>query len=382
MNLSRQPPTEDLEDLYETAPCGYVSISPDGKIVKANRTLAEWLGQSPDALVAKSVHDILGFGGRIAFETHLAPLLRMQGHVHEIALDLLTPDGEKIPIIANAAEKRDDVGRHVFTRLTLFRAVDRRTYERSLLDARIKAEAEAKAEREAAVLREQFIAVLGHDLRNPIAAIAAGIEILRRREQLNTRVSAILSEMTNSVGRASDLIDNVLDLARGSLGGGLVLQRNADAPLTPVLTQVIAEMSVIAPGRRIETTIKIEEPVYCDRSRLGQLASNLLSNAVNHGSKTQPICFEAFTEDRRFELSVANAGEPIPEEVLPRLFQPFFRGDVRPSRHGLGLGLFIASEIARAHFGELEVTSSAEETRFRFTMPRERPQDGSVGMAN
>ena len=373
--------TEDLEDLYETAPCGYVSISADGRIVKANRTLAGWLGRLPEALVGKSVHDMLGFGGRIAFETHLASLLRMQGHVHEIALDLLTADGEKIPTIANAAEKRDEEGHHLFTRLTLFKAFDRRTYERSLLEARTKAEAEAKAQREAAVLREQFIAVLGHDLRNPVAAIGAGIGILQRREQLSTKASAILAEMNSSVARASDLIDNVLDLARGSLGGGLVLQRNADAPLTPVLTQVIAEMGVIAPGRHIETKIKIEEPVCCDRGRLGQLASNLLSNAVTHGEKAQPIRFEAFTVNGRFELSVANAGVPIPEEVLPRLFQPFFRGDVRASRNGLGLGLFIASEIAKAHFGELEVTSSAKETRFRFAMPAEGEADDSPDLA-
>ena len=367
--MSSQPPVEDLEDLYETAPCGYVSISPDAKIVKANRTLADWLGSDSRSLVGKPVHDILGFGGKIAFETHLAPLLRMQGHVDEIALDLLTASGEKIPTIANAAEKRDAEGRHIFTRLTLFKAVDRRTYERNLREARVVAETEAKAEREAAVLREQFIAVLGHDLRNPVAAIAGGIGILQRREELSERARNILSEMSNSVARASDLIDNVLDLARGSLGGGLALRRNADAPLTPVLTQVIAEMGVIAPGRHIEATIKVEEPVYCDRGRIGQLASNLLSNAVTHGAADQPIRFEAFTDDERFTLLVANSGEPIAEEVLPRLFQPFFRGDARPSRNGLGLGLFIASEIAKAHDGALEVTSTAQETRFTFTMP-------------
>jgi sigma-B regulation protein RsbU (phosphoserine phosphatase) len=363
---------EDLEDLYETAPCGYVSISPDGKIVKANRTLADWLGVDSHALVGKAVHDILGFGGKIAFETHVAPLLRMQGHVDEVALYLLTATGEKIPTIANAAEKRDAEGRHVFTRLTLFKAVDRRTYERNLLEARAIAETEAKAEREAAVLREQFIAVLGHDLRNPVAAIAGGISILERREKLSETVRNILSEMNKSVARASDLIDNVLDLARGSLGGGLTLQRNADAPLTPALTQVIAEMGVIAPERHIEAAIRVEEPVYCDRGRIGQLASNLLSNAVTHGATDQPIRFEAFTDDDRFILLVANSGEAIPQEVLPRLFQPFFRGDARPSRNGLGLGLFIASEIAKAHDGTLEVTSTAQETRFTFAMPARR----------
>ena len=135
---------EDLEDLYETAPCGYVSVSPEGMIVKANRTIADWLCHPHNDLPGKSIHDILSIGGRIAVETHLAPLLRMQGHVHEIALDLLTADGEKIPTIANAAEKRDSEGRHIFTRLTLFKAVDRRAYERSLLEARIKAETELK----------------------------------------------------------------------------------------------------------------------------------------------------------------------------------------------------------------------------------------------
>jgi sigma-B regulation protein RsbU (phosphoserine phosphatase) len=281
--LSDQRPAEDLEDLYETAPCGYVSLSPDGKIVKANRTLAGWLGWKPEELLGKSIHDILGFGGRIAVETHLAPLLRMQGHVHEIALDLLTAGGEKIPTIANAAEKRDSEGRHLFTRLTLFKAVDRRTYERSLLEARVKAEAETTAQREAAVVREQFIAVLGHDLRNPLAAITAGIRLLRRGEQLSERGSTILSEMDKSVARASGLIDDVLDLARGSLGGGLVVNPDAKAPLTPVLEQIVAEMRAIAPDHRIDTRIEIEEPVYCDRPRIGQLASNLLANAVTHG---------------------------------------------------------------------------------------------------
>jgi sigma-B regulation protein RsbU (phosphoserine phosphatase) len=368
--LSEQSPTEDLEDLYETAPCGYVSISPDGRIVKANRTLAEWLDWPSEQLVGKPLHDILGFGGQIAVETHLAPLLRMQGYVHEIALDLLKAGGEKVPCIANAAEKRDADGRHLFTRLTLFKALDRRTYERSLVQARLKAEADSKAQREAALLREQFMAVLGHDLRNPLAAMAAGIRLLGRREQLTESGRAILSEMNGSVDRASALVDDLLDLARGSLGGGFVVDRNADAPLAPVIEQVVAEIRTIAPERDINVRIEIDEPVYCDRQRIGQLASNLLANAITHGAADHPISFEAFTQGGLFLLRVANAGRPIPEDVRSFLFQPFFRGATRPSRNGLGLGLFIASEIAKAHDGTLEFSSTAEETSFTFTMLR------------
>ena len=373
MNLSDRLPSEDLEDLYETAPCGYVSMAPDGKIVKANATLAGWLGFDSDALVGKSIHDILTFGGRIAVETHLAPLLRMQGHVHELALDLVTADGRQVPAIVNAAEKRDADGRHLFTRLTLFRAVDRRAYERDLLEARDQAKKESKAQKEAALLREQFMAVLGHDLRNPVAAIAAGIRLIERREEISERGRAMLEQMTGSVARVTSLIENLLDLARGSVGGGLAADRSADAPLGPVIDQVVAELRAITPERQIDARIEIDEPVYCDRARLGQLTSNLLSNAITHGSAERPILLEARTEDDRFILSVANAGKPIPAELRDNLFQPFFRGSARPSRQGLGLGLFIAAEIAKAHDGTIEVTSSAEETRFTFTMPASGP---------
>ncbi len=377
MSLSDPTPTEDFADLYETAPCGYLSLSPDGRIVKMNATLADWLGRDRDSLIGEPIHEILGFGGRIAFETHLAPLLRMQGHVHEIALDLLMADGTKIPTIANAAERRDGSGKHVFTRLTLFKAVDRRTYERSLVEARVKAEAESKAERDSALLREQFIAVLGHDLRNPLSAVAAGVAMIERREQLSDRARAILLEMKGSVERATALIDDVLDFARGRLGGGVSVERDADAPLTPVLKQVVAEMRAIAPENLIEARIAVEEPVFCDRGRLAQLASNLLSNAVTHGAADRPIRFEARTVGGDFELSVANGGTPIPEDVRNELFRPFFRGGTRPRRNGLGLGLFIASEIAKAHAGTLEVSSTDEETRFTFSMPRAAVAEGA-----
>ena len=115
-------------------------MSPDGHVIRINRTLCEWLGQSPNDVLGTPLLDLMSFGARIAYETHLSPLLRMQGHVYEIALDLLHGDGSRIPVIANAAEKRDDNGEHLFTRLTLFRAVDRRAYERNLLEARIRAE--------------------------------------------------------------------------------------------------------------------------------------------------------------------------------------------------------------------------------------------------
>lgn len=346
--------------------------------MKANGTLAGWLDRPASELVGRPVHDILGFGGRIAFETHLAPLLRMQGHVHEIALDLLTSDGRKLPTIGNAAEKRDPEGRHLFTRLTLFKAVDRRTYERSLVEARARAEAQVKAHEQAALLRDQFMAVLGHDIRNPLAALAAGMRLLGRREQLSEEGLSVIREMNGSVDRASALVNDLLDLARGSLGGGFMVGRENKA-LTPVLEQVVAEIRQIAPDRLIEARIAIDDPVYCDRGRIGQLASNLLANALTHGAVNEPVRFDAMTRDGWFQLSVANGGAAIPKEVREQLFQPFFRGATRPSRNGLGLGLYIASEIAKAHEGKLEVSSTDELTRFTFVMRAAEPVDDNGG---
>ena len=167
----------------------------------------------------------------------------------------------------------------------------------------------------------------------------------------------------------SGLIDNVLDFARGRLGGGITLSRDANRPLQPVLEQVVDELRTASSDRSIESSFAITEPVNCDRSRVGQLVSNLIGNALTHGAAYQPVRVGAKTEDGVFELWVANAGEPISAIAMGKLFEPFFRADIRSSRQGLGLGLHIASQIAQAHGGRIDVTSTPDETRFVFRMP-------------
>ena len=380
MPLSDESPTEDLEDLYENAPCGYMSLSPGGQIVKANKTLSDWMGTTTEALIGIPFHAILTFGGRIAYETHLAPLLRLQGIVNELAFDLLRADGKKIPIIANAIERRDSNGRRLFTRITLFKAVERRSYERGLLEARSKAESAVTVSLETAALREQFIAVLGHDLRNPLSAMGAGLHMLKKTGSLSEDGLKIAGQMNGSLIRANALVANLLDFARGRLGGGLSLNRNAEQPLTPVLDQVVSEIRAIAPEREIMSHFDIAEPVNCDRGRIAQLASNLLSNAVTHGDAAVPIRIEALARDNHLTLSVANGGEPIAADAREQLFQPFFRGAVRKSQQGLGLGLFIVNEIATAHGGTMDVNSTPSETRFTFSMPLtvQRPDSGQI----
>jgi signal transduction histidine kinase len=241
-------------------------------------------------------------------------------------------------------------------------------FQLSAADRMNLAQANLLDEQNASSLREQFIAVLGHDLRNPLASIAGGMRLLRK-EALSKRGTQILDMTQGSVVRMSGLIDNVLDFARGRLGGGFTLTRKADVALEPVLQQVVDELRIGAPGRIIETRFVLPNRVNCDPSRFGQMVSNLLGNALAHGAPDEPVRIHAATNGDELELWVANAGNPIPPAAMERLFQPFFRAEVRSSQQGLGLGLHIASEIAKAHGGVIEVASTPQETRFTFRMP-------------
>jgi signal transduction histidine kinase len=219
-----------------------------------------------------------------------------------------------------------------------------------------------------AVLREQFIAILGHDLRNPLGSITAGTHLLQRTP-LNEKATAIVDMMQKSALRMNELVGNMLDFAHTRLGGGISLYRQNSQLVEPALMHVINELRQCWPDRLIETNFEMMNEVDCDPDRIAQLFSNLLSNALTHGAPQIPIRIHATTADGTFKLSVANGGDAIPPLALEHLFQPFSRGIVKPNQSGLGLGLHIAAEIAHAHDGDIGVVSTNEETRFTLQMP-------------
>jgi signal transduction histidine kinase len=228
------------------------------------------------------------------------------------------------------------------------------------------------SERETAQLRDQFMAVLGHDLRNPLSAIQSGVQLLEMLPH-DEEASETLAMMKRSVNRMAGLIGNVLDFARGRLGGGIPVHRVAAPNLGAVLDQVVTELRSASSGRAIEFEQSIPKTVNCDANRIGQMLSNLLGNALSHGDPSGPIRVRATSNDEggdvAFELSVTNRGVTIPPLVIEQMFQPFSRGNAHPGQQGLGLGLYIASEVARAHGGTLSVVSSDGETCFTFRMP-------------
>jgi signal transduction histidine kinase len=219
-----------------------------------------------------------------------------------------------------------------------------------------------------AELREQFIAVLGHDLRNPLNSITLGLPVLLETP-LNERARRVVGRIQNSVARMAGLINNVMDFARTRMGSGLSLTRSIDYGLAGMLEQVIAELQVVWPDRTIRSELSLAMPVACDSARISQLLSNLLANALTHGASDSPVLVHARSDDSGFKLSVTNHGKQIPPEAADRLFEPFSRASTTEGQQGLGLGLYIASEIAQAHGGTISVVSSSQQTCFSFRMP-------------
>lgn len=223
-------------------------------------------------------------------------------------------------------------------------------------------------ELEISQLREQFIAILGHDLRNPLNAISNSAQLLSRLNQ-EERVQRLGDVIKNSSFRMNGLIENMLDFASGRLGGGITITKTPDEDLGKVLTQVIEELKMIYPERSIKTTFSLDYPVSADGKRIAQLFSNLLGNALSYSDRESEVEVTAFSNKDEFNLCVANPGKQIPTATMERLFQPFSRGEVEPNKQGLGLGLYIASEIANAHGGKLDVSSTPEKTCFTLSIP-------------
>lgn len=231
-----------------------------------------------------------------------------------------------------------------------------------------RTEATLIKERQTAELRDQFIAVLGHDLRNPLFAISAGAEMLLRKVSDPANEQRARHILT-SARRATRLVDDVLDFARGSLGRGIPVNIEPGLDLADALRHVISEIQSIHPKRIIQSSIGDLSNVHCDRERVTQLLSNLVANAVVHGDPDGPIEFSAQVEDGHFVLSVKNQGL-IAEDALPHLFQPYSKPAGATPQAGLGLGLYIASQIAQAHGGKLEVVSTEQQgTTFTFSLP-------------
>ncbi|MCE7761275.1 GAF domain-containing protein [Pseudomonas putida] len=222
---------------------------------------------------------------------------------------------------------------------------------------------------EAGIVREQFIAVLGHDLRSPLSAIRMSADLLEAKLPAG-REQKLATAIRQSSQRMNNLIEDVLDFSRGKLGGGIPVKRTLVDNLGDIFIAVINEIMTSHPNVKIHQEVIISPGIFCDAGRMGQLLSNLLGNAVAHGACEHPIEVTASMQENHIVLSVMNHGPEIPDVLLPLLFQPFKRSAGGGRSEGLGLGLYIASQIVTGHNGTLTVTSTPEAgTRFVARFP-------------
>ena len=253
--------------------------------------LANWLGSTIAELKGKRFSDLLSIGSKIYYETHLSPLLRMQGFFDEILIEVTDSSGKRLKVLLNAVERKnkDDFPAGIY--YTLVRAANRVQYEQNLQYAKTIAEKELETEKANVLLREQLIAVLGHDLRNPLGAISMAVSLLQN-SVLNPDTKELLAILKRSSYRMNELIANIMDFARTRMGEGIII---APKPVTlePIIQQVVRELKLIFPKSNIITSVNITEPVNCDPDRIAQLLSNLLANALNHGNPNSPVSVHA-----------------------------------------------------------------------------------------
>jgi PAS domain S-box-containing protein len=385
---------EDLEDLFETAPCGYISLEPTGRIIKVNQTFTAWLGHGRDQLVGRRLQDLLNIAGKIYFETHFAPLLRMQGFFNEVALDLVRANGSRLPVLVNAVERRDEAGRVRFIRVTVFNASDRRRYEHELLEARRAAEQasaelrelnltlEARIEEaiqkrvkaEEALRQAQKMEAVGqltggiaHDFNNLLAGITGSLEILRARVAQG-RVGDLERYIVAAEGaskRAAMLTHRLLAFSR----------RQALDPKPTDINRLVAGMEDLV--RRTMGPAVVVEVVAAgglwttlvDANQLENALLNLCINArdamPNGGQLTIETgnrwLDERAAQDRELpsgqyaSLCVSDTGTGMPPQVIERAFDPFFT--TKPTGQGTGLGLSMIYGFVRQSGGQVRIYS-------------------------
>jgi signal transduction histidine kinase len=238
------------------------------------------------------------------------------------------------------------------------------------LEGRVEsAERALRTSMDEGVLREQFLAVVGHDLRSPLQAAGMAAEALADMD-LPPRAGRLTKVITASSKRMADLIDDIMDFARARLASGIPVAQLAQGDLAAVIGRVVTEVTAAHPTVTIVSDVELPGTLRFDPVRLQQLLANLLNNAIVHGDKRRAIRVDGRIDEGAIVLSVTNFGTPIDPATQGMLFQPFYRPESATPRPGLGLGLYIASEIARAHGGTLSVCSSLDDgTCFSLRLP-------------
>jgi signal transduction histidine kinase/ActR/RegA family two-component response regulator len=370
MSLDSPGPEDDAEELFEQAPCGYLIAHVDGRIIRTNATLRSLSGESSERLRQLRVQDLLTVPGRIYYDTHVRPLLAMQGFVREMAFDLKAPEGQKaVAIILHGVQTTDAGGRPHRLRILMFDATERRQYERELLMARRGADEARETERiareqaERAVrAKDDFLALVSHELRSPLSAILGWTQVLRRAGQDPEKLAQGLDVIERNTKMQARLVEDLLDMSR--MVAGKLRMDVQDVSLAQVIEAALETVTPSALARQIRLQPILDPTVHVsgDPGRLQQVFWNLLSNAIKF---TPPGGFVRVVMQRvssHIEISVIDSGQGMSADVLEHAFERFRQSTDSVARKtgGLGLGLSIVKHLLEMHGGSIQAQSEGE----------------------
>lgn len=358
------------EELFENAPCGYLAATSDGDIVKVNQTFLTWTGYERDELLAgRNFQRLLSLPGRIFYDTHVGPLLQMQGYVREIAFDLLRSNGSTLAIILNADLKGSSDGHCGLLSITIFDATDRRKYERELLRARQAADEATKTERAARAQAERatrakddFLALVSHELRTPLSAILGWTQVLLKQAAERPELIRGLSVIESNSRLQARLVEDLLDMSR-IVSGKLRLEVQ-QVNLSNVLEAAIETARPAAEVRalRLQSVLDPGVIVSGDPGRLQQVFWNLLSNSIKFTPKGGSVRVVMGRVNSHVEVSVIDSGQGMSAEFLVHAFDRFRQSDSADTRKsaGLGIGLSLVKYLVEMHGGSVEARSEGE----------------------
>jgi PAS domain S-box-containing protein len=349
---------QGFEHLIEAAPLPIVSFDLEGKVRIWNRAAEQISGYSRGETIGQM--DPTRIDERSQEEgLELHARARSTGTIVVAEVRRKRKDGTHLELSLSIAPLRDPLGAVSGTIAIAADVTERkRSQEEALRTARF---------------REQFVGIVGHDLRNPLSAIVTAAQLLIRHGSLPERHSRAVSRILSSGDRMARMIDDLLDFTRSRLGGGFPIARRR-VDLAELCAQVIEELELAYPERSVELHRDGDAWGSWDPDRLAQVVSNLIGNALQHSPENAIVRVDLRDRGDRVELETCNEGPPIPPEVLPHIFEPGRRGPSgrgRAASNGLGLGLYIVQQIVLAHDGSISVRSSHEEgTRFCVVLPR------------
>jgi signal transduction histidine kinase len=343
-----------LDPLLDTAPCGFLSLDDAGIVRLANSTLAELVQRPREEVEGHHIDQLLSAAGRIFYTTHLFPLLRLHGHAEELYMPLLRADGTEIPVLASGATKRRS-GESVHD-LVILPMRQRNQLEDELITARNNAQ-------EASAAKDRFLSIVSHELRTPLTGIAGYADLLlrERRGPLTPEQRVYVERIRDAAQYQVELIADILDFA--ALDGA----RRALTPTQVPVEDVLARMEAILAVRAADEERTIDrEPkpapgaVRADRRAMQQILLNIGMNAIKYSPRGSPIAISVESMGDRVQIHVRDRGAGIAPDHLDRIFEPFVQltGDAgATSKRGVGLGLAISRDLARAMRGEILVAS-------------------------